>query len=370
MTDPIAIIEATYSLTGRESEWLAQLGVAIQKNAQDDPWLGLEQGLVVRSFEAKSGIVQRAMACFGTDEDAVTREVAELFAPLRDPDATSTRMFRLGFVTTLRSLPAVLRRRGFHEGRICEFEAILERWLRKSNSVDQLWINAQDPSLIGCVFAILMRSPGPLHPRDAHRWGCIAAHVTSAFRIRRQLADTPVTLDGIPTSEAILDPGGGLKHAEPLAQSDLARAALRHAVIGRDRARGSLRRRNPEEAVALWQALIAGRWSLVDHFDTDGRRFVVAHRNDPSAPDVRGLTLRERQVLAYSALRHPLKIIAYELGLSVSTVSTHIARARAKLQSSLGAAVPLRDVNPSSPRIPGDPAVPEPLPSPGRASKA
>jgi hypothetical protein len=65
-----------------------------------------------------------------------------------------------------------------------------------------------------------------------------------------------------------------------------------------------------------------------------------AHRNDPSAPDMRGLTLRERQVLAYAKLGHPNKVIAYEFGLSLSTVTTHLARARTKLQSSLGAAVP------------------------------
>jgi DNA-binding CsgD family transcriptional regulator len=43
------------------------------------------------------------------------------------------------------------------------------------------------------------------------------------------------------------------------------------------------------------------------------------------------LTHRERQVLGLMARGDPYKIIAHDLGLSVSTVSTHLARALRKL---------------------------------------
>ena len=36
------------------------------------------------------------------------------------------------------------------------------------------------------------------------------------------------------------------------------------------RARGRMRWTEPESAVAMWAALVAGRWSLVETFDTDG----------------------------------------------------------------------------------------------------
>jgi len=127
-------------------------------------------------------------------------------------------------------------------------------------------------------------------------------------------------------------PDGRLEHAEEAAQADPCRAALRRAVLALDRARGPLRRRDPERAMALWQAMVAGRWSLLDHFDSDGRRFVVAHRNDAGVPDMRGLSWRERQVAAHAALGHSNKVIAYELGLSASSVSEHLASARAKLR--------------------------------------
>ncbi len=35
---------------------------------------------------------------------------------------------------------------------------------------------------------------------------------------------------------------------------------------------------------------------MVDRFDSDGRRFIVAIKNDPAHSDPRGLTPRERQI--------------------------------------------------------------------------
>ena len=92
-----------------------------------------------------------------------------------------------------------------------------------------------------------------------------------------------------------------------------------------------LRREDPAAAVDLWRGLVAGRWSLVDHFDTDGRRYLVARRNDPRALDPRALSDRERQVARFVALGHANKLIAYELGISEASVATHVRRAAAKL---------------------------------------
>jgi DNA-binding CsgD family transcriptional regulator len=160
----------------------------------------------------------------------------------------------------------------------------------------------------------------------------VGAHLVAAFRVRRQFADRLIATEMAPNPDAVLRPDGRLEHAEGAAKPNLARDSLQRAVVAYDRARGSLRRRDPDEAVAIWQALVAGRWSLVDHFDTDGRRFVVAHRNDAIPPDGRALTLRERQVLAYAAIGHSNKQIAYDLGLATSTVGWHLARARSKLR--------------------------------------
>jgi DNA-binding NarL/FixJ family response regulator len=156
-----------------------------------------------------------------------------------------------------------------------------------------------------------------------------------------------------------LNPDGRVAHAEKPAQGKLALSALSHGARAQDRARGSLRRRDSDEALAIWEGLIAGRWSLVDHVDSDGRRYLLAHRNDPRAPDVRGLTLRERQVLGYVAAGHSNKVIAYELGLTQSTVGGHLARARRKLNLPSLAAIhdlilPLGPPEAAEPEAPAD----------------
>ncbi|MBY0401341.1 helix-turn-helix transcriptional regulator, partial [Myxococcota bacterium] len=62
-----------------------------------------------------------------------------------------------------------------------------------------------------------------------------------------------------------------------------------------------------------------------------GRRYVVAHANDPELGDPRGLSRRERQVAEYIGLGRSLKEIAYLLGLGPSAITNAAARACAKL---------------------------------------
>ena len=70
---------------------------------------------------------------------------------------------------------------------------------------------------------------------------------------------------------------------------------------------------------------------MVDWFDTDGRRFVLALPNSPDVLDPRGLTERESQVVTYAASGHTNKMIAYRLGLSSSHVSLLVRGAMRKL---------------------------------------
>ncbi len=78
----------------------------------------------------------------------------------------------------------------------------------------------------------------------------------------------------------------------------------------------------------MWAALIEGRLTLVDWFDDDGRRFVVAKRNERAA---RRLSDVERTVVNAVATGRAQKVVAYELGLSAATVSDALSRAIEKL---------------------------------------
>ena len=192
---------------------------------------------------------------------------------------------------------------------------------------DLLGFKALDATHQGVMFATGIPKVRWIEKREAHPWSLCAAHIQAGLRLRRKLLPGDDVHRG---AEAVIDVGGRVQHAEEPAKSRTARDALRAATLAIDDARSS-RRESPEEALELWRGLIAGRWSLVEHFDSDGRRYFIARQNDPAVRDPRALDLRERQVAAYAALGHPGKLIAYELGLSPSTVSKHLASALRKL---------------------------------------
>ncbi len=151
-----------------------------------------------------------------------------------------------------------------------------------------------------------------------------AAHLGAALRLRRQ--KTAPVPDSAP---AVLSPTGRLEHGTRAAIA--ARAPLGRAAKEIDRARGKLRRLDPDEATRLWKTMVCGEWSLVDWYDHDGKRFLLAQENCiPSRPETT-LTLREEQVVACAAMGHTNKLIAYDLGISSGTVSVLLGRAARKL---------------------------------------
>lgn len=93
----------------------------------------------------------------------------------------------------------------------------------------------------------------------------------------------------------------------------------------------ALRIRVPRQAVDEWKGPIAARWTLLDVCETDGQRYLVARQNHPRAQGPNVLTNREQEVVACAVLGHHNKLIAYNLGISHSTVRVLIARAAGKL---------------------------------------
>lgn len=87
---------------------------------------------------------------------------------------------------------------------------------------------------------------------------------------------------------------------------------------------------SPALAVEVVRGILAGEWAIADHFEGEQRRFIVAQRC--RAGDGRALSERERQVLELALRGHSNKFVAFELGLTCSTVSTHLRRVMAKLR--------------------------------------
>ncbi len=159
-------------------------------------------------------------------------------------------------------------------------------------------------------------------PAERRCWHRAIAHVAAGCRLRRRVSEV--------SFEGVFEPDGRVRELRGRARTGSARDALRHAVAAVDRVRTSTGRSDPEEGLARWQGLVSGRWSLVDRFDSDGRRFLVAIPNEPHTLDPRGLTRREAQVAELVGTGRSTKEIAYDLGLSLSTVTMAATRAARK----------------------------------------
>jgi DNA-binding NarL/FixJ family response regulator len=184
----------------------------------------------------------------------------------------------------------------------------------------------------------MLVSPSPQHLRFPEQPTPIVrrlgAHIATGLRLQRIL--TSAAFED-PSVEAILDPEGRPQHTVGMARIQGALESLRSSVLAR--ARG-----DQDEALAAdpaWNAVLAGRWSLVDRFDSDGRRYVVAYRNPPGVLDPRRLTPREEGVTALAAIGQSNKEIAAQLGVTQSTVATLLAAALAKLGLSSRTMLPL-----------------------------
>ncbi|MEZ4393931.1 MAG: helix-turn-helix transcriptional regulator [Polyangiales bacterium] len=301
--DWVSVLEAAYRLDGSEADWLRGLLARLEV-------LDGGHGVVAQVFcETPRGAeLERVVAHGGSPElaahvEAMTRRASpELVA-------------RLGRPSQVTSMRRAMRALGAEE----VFVAGLRAQPEPQEDVCFVAIHDGDGHLLALSGGRgSLAAPLP----HAERLRCAASHVGAALRIRRRLGGE----DDL--GDAVFSPGSALEHATERGRG--ARERLAEAVARSERARGRARHR-PDEALALWQGLVAGRWSLVDRVERDGKRFVVAHWNEPRVVEPRGLAPREAMVAEALGRGSTLKEIAYELGLGVSAVNKAAARARAKL---------------------------------------
>lgn len=204
-------------------------------------------------------------------------------------------------------------------------DKLLPAFAHLGGARDTVAINARDTDGRGLWLGAPMRSTKRVDEGYLELYSRLSAHLTSAVRLRKQKRRTP---------DAILSPDGGLVHAT----GDLVvehRDDLRSAVRAFDKARTKEARRDVELATRRWKPLVTAQWSLLDEFESDGKRFVVAIDNRPPRRGAQGdLSEREHQVLLQAELGHTNKEIAYELGLSAATVRVLMHRAAKKLGAS------------------------------------
>ncbi|HEX6272223.1 MAG TPA: LuxR C-terminal-related transcriptional regulator [Polyangiaceae bacterium] len=311
--EAVALIESSYRLDLSTEDWLEQIA------ANASSALGCSQGAMAFRYDVSSGD-------WVQPEPPVLHHVSQEFASEFFNQPGLPREATVALVRAFMSIR-------FHSSRAI-FEGIgigahMGALFDRHGIDDLIGINGLDASGRGCIVTVVARKRA-YSPRTLHLWHRLAAHISAGNRLRTSLAELGNTAtDPTGISEAILTPTGKVEHATGPAEPRSAREALRDALVRIEKARAE--RDDANRSVDLWRALVAGRWSLVEHFERDGRRYFLAQKNDPELTQDRRLTRLERQVLAHAELGHSNKLIAYELGLSVSTVSSHLGRAHKKI---------------------------------------
>jgi DNA-binding CsgD family transcriptional regulator len=263
--------------------------------------------------------------------------------------------------------PAVIRRI-YLRGPVCALRTTMlphpsdpgYREVREAGLEDITLALGVDPSGAGCALAFLRRDFRALSRSTRLAVERVSAHLASARRLRGSLDPSRPADDLMQGAEAVVAPDGTVLHADGAAREAAARRALRDAARRIDKARCRDNQGTDEEPLALWRGLVEGRWSLVERFESDGRRILVARKNEPPARSLRALDERERKVTALLALGHSLKLCAYELGRAQSTTSELANSAmrkmgvgsRAELVQLHGAIVPTRNHRASSDAVP------------------
>lgn len=295
------LIEAAYMVNQSEAAWLAGIARAAARLAGDSP------GILVRYIEEKNGafvgthaaisLSPNYLQALGRMEEVALRGECNRATTL----LSATGAFRTSELASQLGSAACSKR-------------LLTRRRRES---DALHVVGCEPGGKALCLHIGLTSSEVTSPAGGTRrvWTRVAMHLAAAARLRRTV--NPIAAaDGPPVAEHSRRASSSLREAAEAAGSEPTMRAAPQLDRSSD----------------PWRSLVDGHWSVMDAFDSGGRRIIMLCPNPPELVEGCRLTRRERQVIAQTARGGSETKIAITLGVSISTVRTHLARAIAKLR--------------------------------------
>lgn len=311
--NPIDVVEAAYDLEADDRTWLAKLATCVR------PLIDGGHGVLAYRFDISrpptEWYADAAALDFATDD-------IPLIASLQSAVPDHTALIHAGFDGLM-----AIRELGYMAGLGDIREtAVVGPYFRHTGCEDFAALQTVEPGGRGIVICAGQSAVRTFDRRTRRLWTRVIAHIAAGRRLRGALGEQ--------RDEVVLKPSGKVEHAEGEGTAKSSREALRDAVGRVEKSRGKQRKTDPEGATEAWTAMVSGRWSLVDRYERGGRRYIVARRNEHALPDPRALTPRERAIVHLAALGKPNKLIGYELGLSESTVGSHLSQAMRKLGAS------------------------------------
>ncbi len=316
------VVEAAYDLDATDADWIEAVTTTV---AETVPGAVLPMGHTLRRTDEGSPIVHSAYRKGSGRShewvDAVNALVGTEFHRAIMPLGTKCVLM----TESLAALPAKFQP-------MVEAGPLADIWA--AGAKDTVALQSMDAAGRGVAIAVHTTETA-LASAARQKFVQVASHIAAASRLRQALSrrgpNGQTSTLAEPTADAVLDVDGRVADARGAAKDASTRELLRFAVKQVDRARSKSVRRNDEEALSMWQALVGGRWSLIDRYDTDGRRHYLAIRNLPAAVRTRALSAGEARIVALAVAGESDKAIGYHLGLKPSTVATGLSEAMRRL---------------------------------------
>ena len=202
----------------------------------------------------------------------------------------------------------------------------MQRIAHDRDLIDFEMLRVDEAAGRGWMFSVLLTDIRDLSETRRMLWERVAAHIAAGARLRKQLAK--VDLD---QASAVFDTATGRLEVRSLELKHTDRRARLLELIEARQQADSRADDDPLAAMDLWEGLVTGRWSLLDVVDTDRRAYTVLHENPLEVRSTVELSERERQVAYLVGRGRRIKLIAYELGLSPSTIRSQLRAAMRKL---------------------------------------
>ncbi|HKP56814.1 MAG TPA: LuxR C-terminal-related transcriptional regulator [Polyangiales bacterium] len=326
--DPIAFVEACYDLHVGELEWLRAIAEAAR------PLMRARTVIAYHVDFTQAGLrIEHGAAQFGDGDGDVAARITAMGACYdRCRNGTAGVVDRLKYRLHEKGMRAQVAEAA-DRLLLSEIKTPVPRWvytLGVPGIRDLFFMLNHHVDGNGLTYVVgSLPERGELRPAERAMFLRLGAHLKAGFRLRRRLPDQLRSLEA-PEHGAVLDGAGALVHAEGDARDPETRALLAQRAREIDQARTRSGGRD-ERALEVWQGLVNGRWSLVERFDADGKRFMLAHKNPETITDPRGLTELEARVARLAVRGYSDKLIAYHLGVAEGTVSSQLSRALRKL---------------------------------------
>lgn len=315
MSNAVRAAHAAYRLDGDDQEWLAHLTEVM------GPLLDRGRGLLGyrwrRTPDGRVAVDELEVAGGDPGDEVMLREL------IANLDRTRASL-AYGEPYSFRSLSEIARAHPTLDQLTDDRD--MQRIAHGREVIDFEMLRVDEAGRRGWMFTVLRTELDGIPESRRELWSRVGAHIAAGARLRLRLAE--FDLD---EAAAVYDPASDTLDVRARDMKTRGRRRRLGRLIEARRHAERVIDRDPLAAMDLWKALVDGQWSLTDVLDTDGRRFTVLKDNPLDVHSSFALSERERQVAYLVGRGHHVKLVAYELGLSASTVRSQLRAALRKL---------------------------------------